>query len=84
VVFRKTTTTVPNNTSKALTVSCNAGERATGGGGALIGTTSTNQRLITSIPTAVAGTVPDGWSVTAFNGTGATRTLEVYVICAAP
>ncbi len=57
---------------------------ATGGGGGLINTTGYVHIVHMSKPTSTTGTVPNGWSVTVYNGDGATRTLEVYVICAAP
>jgi hypothetical protein len=64
-------------------VSCSAGERATGGGSSISG--STGWQVIESFPTpGTTGSTPTGWRVDALNGTGSTNNLQAIVICASP
>lgn len=84
VTMRTFTLPVPNNQKGTQAALCLPGERATGGGGGIVGTTQTFSTVVISGPTAGAGGAPNAWSVTAVNRDGVTRTLEVYAICAAP
>ena len=80
-----TNVTVRTNAGTATRAAafCNRGERATGGGGEQ----SDGYYIWTSRPSpAHAGSVPDGWVVSAGNPLGGpvTGTLYAYVICASP
>jgi hypothetical protein len=77
VVVRSATNLSPTN---SLTVSCNAGEVATGGGGQTFGGDS----LVQSFPQpGTEGAQPTGWKI--IDSTGATAgNLIVYVVCASP
>ena len=57
--------------------SCQAGERAVGGGAA-----TSNGLLDETKPTPSSGT-PTGWTATAYDGAG-TAAIQVWVVCAAP
>lgn len=94
VVIRTASVSVTNNTRNFAVAACNAGERATGGGARFTGLSATNQHLLvysypknaatsaTDIP--AAGDVPTAWQASAFNSSGATDTLNVFVVCASP
>jgi hypothetical protein len=75
---------------QSVTVSCQPGERAVGGGvGPPLGTTSDLARIIYSLPLSSGGNandgdVPDGWNGRVFNGHVDTRTFVARVICASP
>ncbi|MDX6642743.1 MAG: hypothetical protein QOD76_705 [Solirubrobacteraceae bacterium] len=72
------------------TVSCDAGERAVGGGGYVAGVTDPGDYIQDSVPTtngsfAFDGGVPNGWSVQAHaGGTDTNRAVSVYALCASP
>jgi hypothetical protein len=72
------------------TASCQAGERAVGGGGYVAGLTDPGDYIQTSVPTtdgsfAFDGGVPNGWRVQAHaGGTDTNRAVSVYVLCASP
>jgi hypothetical protein len=68
-------TATMDGTGVTGTVTCNAGEKALGGGFNL--TTTGNIRVTQSAPT-VSGTTPNGWSVTYSSAAAGT----VYAICA--
>jgi Collagen triple helix repeat (20 copies) len=61
--------------SSTVNVSCPTGKIAVGGGGSA----PSNARLISSYPTASAGSTPDGWRVTF---TRSSTNNVAYVICA--
>jgi hypothetical protein len=93
VVMREGATFSVSATSFATgTASCNAGERATGGG--LYNETNVNSiYLVSSYPTPNPttppatgnGQVPTGWRVWVHNELASTQgSLHAYVICAAP
>jgi Collagen triple helix repeat (20 copies) len=84
VVIRTATANVPHNGSGTATADCQAGERATGGGGRFLNLSQNYAWLLESRPVAASGAVPTSWTVTGGNISGAAATLEVYVICAAP
>jgi hypothetical protein len=72
-------TNLPPNSLVNVLVSCQAGERATGGGAANQGTAGVHMEQ--SLPT---GAPPTGWEVTYFNTTGSTATGFAFVVCASP
>jgi hypothetical protein len=75
-------------------VSCEAGERAVGGGvsprfGTFSGEDSTGGRTIASVPLegntlAEDGDIPDGWHGFVFNGSASNLVQVARVICASP
>lgn len=65
----------------AVSVSCEAGERATGGGGGFAGPPTTNDSVVDSLPVGDAP-VPTRWRISLFNGGTAPRTPVAYVLCA--
>jgi hypothetical protein len=89
VVVRTTTESVTTGSSSQMNVSCNPGERATGGG---VGTSEVSSASIVeaSYPTgalggpAGAGQTPVGWFSGVFNNLGITLTATHYVVCASP
>jgi hypothetical protein len=72
----------PNDANQAFTISCIAGEVATGGGiwtGFAGGGATLNQ----SSPSTANGTTPGGWAVNIRNNTANTGQGTIYVICLA-
>lgn len=72
-------------------VSCNAGERATGGGvyneanvTSILVTSSYPTPNPTTAPPTGNGQVPTGWRVWLRNEVASPRTVNAYVICASP
>ncbi len=79
------------------TAVCSPGERAVGGGAALLGPAHTNDHVLMSRPgvtagaggfgagsnVPVAGDTPTAWTAEVYSALSG-RTLNVYVICAAP
>jgi hypothetical protein len=83
VVRQGTLISVPNTGTGIVTASCNPGERATGGGNSVSG--STGWQVIESFPTpGTAGSTPTGWRVDATNNTGSANNLVAIVVCASP
>jgi hypothetical protein len=67
----------------AVSASCVAGERATGGGGGFAGPPTTNDKMVDSLP--VGDEQPTiRWRISLFNGGTAPRTPVAYVICVKP
>jgi len=66
----------------AVSASCPARSRATGGGGGFAGPPTTNDRIAETIP--VGDGPPNRWRITLFNGGESPRTPVAYVICASP
>jgi len=65
----------------AVSAACQAGERATGGGGGFAGPPTTNDNVVDSFP--VGGKpVPTRWRISLFNGGASSRTPVAYVLCA--
>jgi hypothetical protein len=87
VVIRFNQDTTPDNVNDTLSVSCNPGERATGGAARLTDGSAANVTFFnpggSPIP-EVQGATPTGWSVSYFNDSGQTDTFRVYAICASP
>lgn len=85
VVTRTTGLTVNATLTNEATATCNAGERATGGGYAQATTVPNNQLFFgASRPSPTSGT-PTGWFVQLSNTSGTTQFVGlVYVICASP
>jgi hypothetical protein len=88
IIVRRTDVTVANNVAGAVTSNCNAGEVATGGGG-LMSNAFQHPVEIRSYPSQVGsegalsdGDVPHAWTTRIFNDSGASQTLEGYVVCA--
>jgi hypothetical protein len=85
---------IATGTRNFAVATCNAGEKATGGGARFTGLSATNQHLLvysypknaatpaTGVP--AAGDVPTAWQASAYNNNGATETLNVFVVCASP
>lgn len=79
------------------TAVCQSGERAVGGGAALLGPAHTNDHVIMSRPGVLtgsggfgagsnvpnAGDTPNSWTAEVYSATTG-RTLNVFVVCAAP
>jgi hypothetical protein len=77
LVIREGPVSDPGGTSVA---SCNAGERATGGGGSAFGAAPGNNGLRVSFPTPlVVGGMPTGWRVV---GESQDTTVKAFVVCA--
>jgi hypothetical protein len=77
LVIREGPTSDIGGTSVA---SCNAGERATGGGGSAFGAAPGNNGLRVSFPTPlVVGGTPTGWRVV---GESQDTTVKAFVVCA--
>lgn len=72
-------TNLPSNSLVTVVVSCQAGERATGGGAATQGG-GAGAHMEQSFPT---GAPPTGWEATYFNQ-GPTATGFAFVVCASP
>jgi hypothetical protein len=85
---------IATGTRNFAVATCNAGEKATGGGARFTGLSATNQHLLvysypknaatpaTGVP--AAGDVPTAWQASAYNNNGVTETLNVFVVCASP
>jgi len=94
VVIRTATVSIATGTRNFAVATCNAGEKATGGGARFTGLSATNQHLLvysypknaatpaTGVP--AAGDVPTAWQASAYNNNGVTETLNVFVVCASP
>ena len=65
----------------AVSASCQAGERATGGGGGFAGPPTTNDNVVDSLPVG-GDAVPARWRISLFNGGASSRTPVAYVLCA--
>ena len=86
VVRSEDTVTGPGNNGSHLT-SCNAGERATGGGVELSSGNSNGQLYFEpgGVPSpSTTGSTPTGWFSSWYNSTSGTNTIRVFAICAAP
>jgi hypothetical protein len=73
---------VENGKTGIVTASCNAGEKATGGGSGISGSDS-GWTVNEAFPTPASGT-PTGWRVDATNNTGSTANLVAVVVCVSP
>jgi hypothetical protein len=76
-----------NNTNGGGQANCNPGERATGGGVAMISGNAANIVYFQpgGAPTPPSqGATPTGWTSSWYNTSGQTDTFRVYAICAAP
>jgi hypothetical protein len=65
----------------AVSASCQAGERATGGGGGFAGPPTTNDKVTETIPVGDEP-LPVRWRISLFNGGASPRTPVAYVLCA--
>jgi hypothetical protein len=82
VVRQGTVVSVTNGTDGTATASCAPGERATGGGNSIAGSTWS---VMESFPTGGNSTTPPtGWRVDAHNGAGTAQNLVALVICSSP
>lgn len=74
---------VPPGAVGAVSATCLAGERASGGGGGFAGPPTTNDKMVDSLP--VGDERPTiRWRISIFNGGTAPRTPVAYVICVKP
>lgn len=80
VVRQESGAAVAPSTVGAVSASCKAGERATGGGGGFAGPPTTKDAVADTIP--VGDGVPMRWRVSLFNGGESPRTPVAYVLCA--
>lgn len=82
ITTRFVDTTTPNNTNGGATASCNAGERATGGGVQLRAGNSRNTYYFEpgGVPNTTSGT-PTGWNANWFQDSGDSEAIRVYVVC---
>jgi hypothetical protein len=90
VHVRTATVSIGANTTNGAVATCQAGERATGGG-AVLATLRNQDAIVRSYPTlgttsgAAAGEVPTAWFARVFNSdAGAAHTATIYVVCASP
>ena len=97
VQIRTVTGAAGSDARYTATAVCNAGERAVGGGAALIGGAHTNDHVMWTRPGLTtgsggfgassnvpnAGDTPNAWTAEVYSAVSG-RTLSVYVICAAP
>src|SRR3954468_14485606 len=67
----------------AASATCDAGQRATGGGGGFAGPPVTNDKMVDSIPVGAERPIVR-WRVTMFNGGTQPRTPVGYVLCVGP
>jgi len=67
----------------AVSASCDAGQRATGGGGGFAGPAVTNDKMVDSIPVGDERPIVR-WRVSLFNGGTEPRTPVAYVLCLGP
>jgi hypothetical protein len=74
---------VPAGAVGAVSAQCQAGERATGGGGGFAGPPTTNDKVVDTLPVGDERPVVR-WRISVFNGGTQPRTPVAYVICAAP
>jgi hypothetical protein len=88
VVRKATTPAVPGNTVGVVTVTCEAGEVATGGGG-LLSNSFTAPAYVRSHPSeanseaeAADGETPQAWTTRIVNTSANANDLDGYVICA--
>jgi hypothetical protein len=64
----------------AVSAQCDAGERATGGGGGFAGPPTTNDKMLDSLPVGDERPMVR-WRVSLFNGGTEVRTPVAYVVC---
>jgi Collagen triple helix repeat (20 copies) len=81
VTIRSVSDSVVAGGVELLPSPCQAGERATGGGGNNVASAGVN--IIQSAPQPLSGT-PTGWQVTYHNTTGVAHSIFAYAICASP
>jgi Collagen triple helix repeat (20 copies) len=81
VVFRVSGKTLPANAVTSVSVSCQAGERVTGGGASNSGVAGV---FVHSSSPARTSETTDGWSVRYQNTTGSNVNGFAYAICASP
>jgi hypothetical protein len=81
VTIRSVSDSVVAGGVELLPSPCQAGERATGGGGNNVASAGVN--IIQSAPQPLTGT-PTGWQVTYHNTTGVAHSIFAYAICASP
>jgi hypothetical protein len=80
LVVRNNITQVDPSTYRLLSVDCEPGEKATGGGAV---TGFPDAPLLTSRPVSTIGTGPTGWAASTYNSsTSSSANFAVYVICA--
>ena len=87
VVVRFAEAITTNGSRGKATASCNAGERATGGGVEVVSGNAAKVWYLTSggVPTPRRqGATSTGWFGEWFNESGSTDTLHVYAVCASP
>jgi hypothetical protein len=84
VRVRRADASVAAGATRLLPAACQAGERATGGGGSNGGEAGVNIIQSSPYPEVSAGTTPTGWQVTYHNTTGADSDIWAYAVCAAP
>lgn len=91
VTMRRVVANVNPTTFATAAVSCNPGERATGGGAynesnvySIYITSSYPTPNPTTAPSTGNGTTPTGWRVWVRNDTATQQQFEAYVVCAAP
>ncbi|MEA2386319.1 MAG: hypothetical protein QOJ22_493 [Thermoleophilaceae bacterium] len=76
-------TNIQASTTITVGVTCDSGERATGGGGS--NGSAGGVHLVQSNPTpATQSATPTGWAVTYENTSGAPAVIRPWVICASP
>jgi hypothetical protein len=81
VTIRQKIVTLSPDSDGRATVSCEPGERPTGGG--FTGGNGNVKINVSSPYLAVAGTTPEGWTVHATNNGSVGTQLDAWVICAA-
>jgi hypothetical protein len=92
VVVRTATVAVASSSTGTGVASCQAGERATGGGAMLAGGVIEQDAVVRSYPTlgtttpATAGQVPTAWAARVLNSSlgSPARSATIFVVCASP
>ena len=89
VVVRTDSASVADAALAQVSVQCNFGERAVGGGGGLTlfpGSTLVQTGPVDASETLpiAAGAIPTGWRADSVNAAGVTQNAFVYAVCAAP
>jgi hypothetical protein len=82
ITVRSVDRTVAANNFATGSVSCNSGERATGGGMRAAGLVYTAYAMRASHPLPLDASTPTGWAATVYSTQSGT--FRVYVLCASP
>jgi hypothetical protein len=87
VVVRSDAKKISGGAFDSLSVSCDDGERAVGGGGGVTGFSDAGDGVVIDRPLVNgnipnSGETPNGWTVAAYNAGGGESNFKTYVVCA--